>query len=72
MPERWKVKLVFIETPHGPAINWTSLLGPIFFGMSRHAQSFDVQDNIDTSYDSIAKIEQDYVTGIVVLNPSLA
>ena len=27
VPERWNVKSVFIETPHGPAINWTSLFG---------------------------------------------
>ena len=26
VPERWNVKLVFIETPDGPAINWTSPL----------------------------------------------
>jgi len=25
VPERWNVGFVFIETPHGPAINWTSL-----------------------------------------------
>jgi len=28
-PERWNVKSVFIETPYGPAINWTSLLAHI-------------------------------------------
>jgi len=27
VPERWGVKAAFIETPHGPAINWTSWLG---------------------------------------------
>jgi len=32
VPERWNVKLVFIETPHGPAINWTSLFA-LFFGV---------------------------------------
>jgi len=26
VPERWNVKSVFIETPHGPAISWTSSL----------------------------------------------
>jgi len=26
VPERWNVKLVFIETPHVPAISWTGLL----------------------------------------------
>ena len=31
VPERWNVKLVFIETPHGPAINWTSSLGLFLF-----------------------------------------
>jgi hypothetical protein len=31
VPERWHVRLAFIETPHGPAINWTSLLA-IFIG----------------------------------------
>ena len=30
VPERWNVKLVFIETHYGPAINWTSLLGGFF------------------------------------------
>jgi len=25
VPERWNVKSAFIETPHGPAINCTSL-----------------------------------------------
>ena len=27
VPERWNVGLVFIETPHGPAISWTSPFG---------------------------------------------
>jgi len=27
VPERWNVISVFIETPHGPAINCTSLFG---------------------------------------------
>ena len=31
VPERWNVKLVFIETPHGTAINWTSLLADSFW-----------------------------------------
>ena len=30
VPERLNVKSVFIETPHGPAINCTSLFGFIF------------------------------------------
>ena len=30
VPERWNVKLVFIETPDGPAINCTSLLAPFY------------------------------------------
>jgi len=31
VPERWNVKLVFIETPDGPAINWTSLFAIFVF-----------------------------------------
>ena len=31
VPERWNVKLAFIETPYGPAINCTSLFGFIIF-----------------------------------------
>jgi hypothetical protein len=30
VPEWWIAQLVFIETPYGPAINWTSLLGGFF------------------------------------------
>ena len=33
VPEWWNVGSVFIETPYGPAINWTSLLGIIFLSI---------------------------------------
>ena len=31
VPERWHVGLMFIETPHGPAISCTSLFGLFVF-----------------------------------------
>ena len=36
--ERWSVKLVFIETPYGPAINWTSPFA-IFFDAGRNLRA---------------------------------
>jgi len=35
VPERLNVKLVFIETPHGPAINWTSLFALFYCPTAR-------------------------------------
>ena len=35
VPERWNVGLVFIETPHGPAINCTSSLALFVCGIVR-------------------------------------
>ena len=39
VPERWNVKSVFIETPDGPAINWTSLLAILLFFHGHEYQS---------------------------------
>ena len=35
--ERWNVEAVFIETPHGPAINWTSWFAIFDAGRNLHA-----------------------------------
>ena len=42
VPERWHVKSVFIETPDGPAISCTSLLGLFSFSRKANAERISV------------------------------